>query len=634
MPHAPPVHDAVQRRCAWSRRAWVRLLLLPLVLVSCTQLTPDPPGSPVISSFAADPALAAAGTSVTLSWTVLGADTLRLKPGGIDVTGAASFAVSPAATTTYTLVAENEVGSANASVTVTIGDLARIESFDADGPPVNPGLPASLSWSVTDADTLWLVEPGTGDRIDVMGTTSYAIDMALPGAYTLVAGASAGEVEAVAFPARDVPAFTALVVGQSNAQGVNLAPDAARAFIEAADGVMMLGNDDVWKAASEPLDDCVDQVDTESMDPSKGCAVFEDNNSGVSFGVSLGNRLAAANGGEVFLIPAAKGGSSLAAWAVGDPTDRETLFGNAVVRAQRAGPEQAAPIDHTFEGADYGAVVWYQGESDTATSDLANAYGAKTDAVLDGFQAELGAPVILVQLGRRGDTGTPSDPEPPTVIASRNLLYQRVREAQRTLAAGSQTPGGAPASMARSETFLVVTHDLPMAAGDGRHLSAAGQVELGRRIALSVREHLWGEAVDGTGPRLEQVVQVSSTVIEVQIDRPVTAPDTSGASAYDGYFAVFSGGVAVPIQSVSLKSGAPSVIRIVLAESGPNAVVRYMPPPGRISGFVDDVVRAASCSEPRPGTAMQCLPLPAFGASAEAATLQRLEFFIDTDPAD
>ncbi len=611
------------------------LALLSLMLVSCTQLTPDPPGSPVISSFAADPALAAAGTSVTLSWTVLGADTLRLKPGGTDVTGAGSFAVSPTATTTYTLVAENEIGSANASVTVTIGDLARIESFDADGPPVNPGLPASLSWSVTDADTLWLVEPGSGDRIDVLGTTSYAIDATLPGAYTLIAGASAGEVEAVAFPARAVSAFTALVVGQSNAQGVNLDPDAARAFIQATEGVQMLGNDDVWKAASEPLDDCVGQVDTESMDPSEGCAVFADNNSGVSSGVSLGNRLAAANGGEVFLIPAAKGGSSLAAWAVGDPTDRESLFGNAVVRAQRAGPEQAAPIDHTFGGADYGAVVWYQGESDTANSDLANAYGGKTDAVLDGFQAELGAPVILVQLGRRGDTGTPSDPEPPAVIASRNLLYQRVREAQRALATGALTATSDPSPTRRLETFLVVTHDLPMADGDGRHLSASGQEELGRRIALAIREHLWGEEVDGTGPRLLGVAQLpGNTVIEVETSMPLSPPASPGPGAYDGYFAVFSGGIAVPIQSVSLKSGAPSVIRIVLAEPGPNAVVRYMPPPGRIAGFVTDVVRAASCSEPRPTTAMECLPLPAFGASAEAATLQRLEFFFDTDPAD
>lgn len=610
-------------RSPQARRSFSWLGLLALTLVSCTA-----PEGPVITYFGADPMIAGAGATVILSWSVLGADELRLAPTGIDVTGADSYVVRPTTSTTYTLTAENDQGTSSATVTVTVEDLAVIEAFIVEGDPVNPGLPASLSWVVTNAESLWLLEPGSDERIDVFGTTVFALEATRPGPYTLIAGAPDGEVEAQVHPARAVPAFTALVAGQSNAQGVNfLDPLDALAFIAATEGVQMLGNDYVWKPAYEPLDDCVGQVDVVSADPEGGCEQFDENTSGVSFGVSLGNSLTAVNGGEVFLIPAARGGSALTGsnvWAVGDAADAGTLYGSAIIRARLAETEQAAPIGHEFDGAHYGAMVWYQGESDTTSTAETDDFSERTDAVLDGFQAELAAPVVLVQLSRRGWTGTGD-------VGDRNLLYQRVREAQRALATGSRTPAGAPSPAARADTYLVVTHDLPMA--DGRHLSAAGQVELGRRVALAVREHLWGEAVDGSGPRLERVLQTSDTVLEIRTDRALTPPATTGPGAYDGYFAVFSAGQAVLVSSVALKEGDPSVIRIALAEPAPTAEVRYMPPPGTITGFVGDVVRSASCSEPRPGT-NQCLPMPAFGAVAEAETMQRLETYFEVEPMD
>ncbi len=297
-----------------------------------------------------------------------------------------------------------------------------------------------------------------------------------------------------------------------------------------------------------------------------------------------------------------------------------------MTRAHLAETERAAPIGHRFDGGAYGAIFWYQGESDTNSASETNVFTSKTDAVLDGFQAELDAPVILAQLGRRGETDTDD-------VVLRNVLYQRVREAQRTLATGAQTSEGLASTTSRPDTFLVVTHDLPMAAGDGRHLSAEAQEELGRRVALAVREHLWGEDVDGSGPRLEGVEQVTSTRIEVHTDRTLTPPASTGPGAYDGYFAVFSGGSSIPVTSVTLKPLDASVIVIQLGAPGPDAVVRYMPPPGSITDFVGDVVRAATCAEPRPGTT-QCLPLPAFGASADASSLQRLQFFFDVDPLE
>ncbi len=367
-----------------------------------------------------------------------------------------------------------------------------------------------------------------------------------------------------------------------------------------------------------------------SRDPSSGCDTFSDNNSGVSFGVSLGNELTSVTDDTVYLIPAAKGGSSLAQWSLGLGTeDTDTLFGSAVVRAQVAGSARDAPLGRVFEGDPYGAVVWFQGETDTSTSSLANAYANKTDELLDGFVSALDAPIVLVQLARRGNVEGSDE-------VSRNLLYQIVREQQRRLAAGARLPdtAGSSSPLARAGTHLVVTHDLPMA--DGRHLSAAGQVELGRRVSLAIREYLWNEAVDGSGPRLVRVDKASNLTVRVHADRAVTESKTETAAAYAAYFSVFADGARVPIDAIVRHPDDPKVILITLGESIAGSVdVRYMPPsvPTSVAAFEPDVVRSATCTNPMPVTGA-CLPMPAFGAVAEAATLQRLERFFELDPVE
>jgi hypothetical protein len=82
--------------------------------------TPPPPGFPTISSFTASPIKITPGQSLTLSWTVTGATSLKLDPGSINVTGQTSRSVSPTASTTYQLTAINNVGSVNRNVFVTV----------------------------------------------------------------------------------------------------------------------------------------------------------------------------------------------------------------------------------------------------------------------------------------------------------------------------------------------------------------------------------------------------------------------------------------------------------------------------------------------------------------------------------
>ena len=587
--------------------------------------------APVISSFTAHPEQIPQGGSSTLSWNVLGATTLTLLPDDVDVTGHASWIVAPEVTTIYTLVATSSAGVREEAATVFVGDLPTIESFAPVGELVNPGLPITVAWLVADADSVTLEGPGLPVR-DVGPVGSLEVMPPVPGAtYLLRATNGVGPVEATAMASRAVPAFSVLIAGQSNAKGENVSASEAIGFITAAAGVEMLGNDYVWKVAYEPTGDCVGHVDLVSADPEGGCTAFDQNTSGVSSGVSLSNHIAAATGGEVFIVPAAKSGSALAGtnandnWQPGsDRYDRATLFGSAAYRAQRSGIERGAPIGFTFDGAAYGAVLWYQGTSDTNRT--MEAYFGLTDNVLAAFEEELGTQIILVQLSSRNSTSS-------TAVA-RNVLYQRIREVQRLMADGARTLTGDPATEARAGRHLVVTHDLPMS--DIRHLSAESQVELGRRVSLAVREHLLGEKVDGTGPRLERVERISSsspTVMRVILDREVTAPMSTGPGAYSGYFAAFSDGEEIAISKIELDSSRTSILIELSTDVAGAVEILYMPPAGAPSSIRLDVVRSASCADPIPYTSA-CLPLPAFGIDTSVSASRALQLMVDEADED
>ncbi len=76
-------------------------------------------GPPVIASFTADPATISLGQSSTLSWSVTGATSIWIAQTIGAVTGT-SRAVSPTATTTYTLWAYNSLGMVSQAVTVSV----------------------------------------------------------------------------------------------------------------------------------------------------------------------------------------------------------------------------------------------------------------------------------------------------------------------------------------------------------------------------------------------------------------------------------------------------------------------------------------------------------------------------------
>jgi hypothetical protein len=75
--------------------------------------------SPTISSFTANPTSVAAGSPVTLSWTVANSTYNLINPQAGPVRGT-QIVVIPSATTTYTLYSTNQYGRTTATVTVTV----------------------------------------------------------------------------------------------------------------------------------------------------------------------------------------------------------------------------------------------------------------------------------------------------------------------------------------------------------------------------------------------------------------------------------------------------------------------------------------------------------------------------------
>jgi len=157
-------------------------------------VTAPQPVPPVISAFKAAPTTIAPGASSILSWTVSGAKTLSIAPAPGTVTGT-SVSVSPDITTTYTLTAGNDFGSVTKTVKVTVAlPKPVISSFTASPTTINAGDSATLSWSVTGADTV-SIAPAIGT---VTGN-SISVTPATTNSYTLTATSAGGTVTSTAF---------------------------------------------------------------------------------------------------------------------------------------------------------------------------------------------------------------------------------------------------------------------------------------------------------------------------------------------------------------------------------------------------------------------------------------------------
>lgn len=570
-------------------------------------------GQPIISSFTASSSSVTPGSAVTLTWQVTAPESypaeLTISPGVGPVSGS-SVIVNPNQTVTYTLTATNQLGTDTAQVTVTVGNVPSIGSFTASRSEVSFGEPVTLSWSTSNATSV-TITPSTGGTLSSSGELT--VNPTERTTYRLVAANSFSSVE------REVTVdvwLTFMIAGQSNAVGWHPLNAAGVTVEQNTTNTMMFANDDSWKMASEPVDSNIGQNSShggyDNFQAVTG--IIGQDAPGHSFGVRLGNRLQAGadvNRFKVALLPTAKGGANVFAasssgWRPSSSSirDRTTVFGDALVRAELLEADQDLRLT---------AILWYQGEADSAGNcGNCNSYIANTKRVFTTMNSELrftgegrNVPIIYAQLSHFGDDLSNSD----TINIQRHRGWQDIREKQRLMEAGAYNPTSGTTSLcAVPHMHMVVTHDLPMF--DRSHLTAESQKILGDRINRAFREHILGENIDGTGPRLVSITR-SGNVIRISTTRNI-----NDSSSYGNYFTIFdASGSEVAISSMGRDSSRRTDVLLTLAtDPGEGYTVRYMPPRDPSGGVptnqLTDVIRDTSTG----------LPLPAFGRMVEFAS--------------
>ncbi len=126
---------------------------------------------PVITNLLASPSNAVVGSNVLLGWSTVGATSLVLQPGNIDVTSLTTRIVNPPATTTYTLFATNAFGTVQRSVNVIAGTAPVINSFVVGDANPLYGAETLLNWNITGADTI-SINQGVGPVTGAIGSAS------------------------------------------------------------------------------------------------------------------------------------------------------------------------------------------------------------------------------------------------------------------------------------------------------------------------------------------------------------------------------------------------------------------------------------------------------------------------------
>ncbi len=161
-----------------------------------------------IEYFSADPDVIVSGGLTTLSWSIANADTVSIDNGIGNVPTQGSRAIYPESNTTYTITASGPLGISSAEVTVTVNHPPGIEDFSVDPAEIASGELATLTWSVSNADTVSIDNgignvPAQGSKVVYPeNNTTYTITASNP------LGISSAEVTVTVNPLPEIEYFT------------------------------------------------------------------------------------------------------------------------------------------------------------------------------------------------------------------------------------------------------------------------------------------------------------------------------------------------------------------------------------------------------------------------------------------
>jgi hypothetical protein len=251
--------------------------------------------------------------------------------------------------------------------------------------------------------------------------------------------------------------------------------------------------------------------------------------------IQFGRTLQTALGYPIGLIQTALGGSPLTAWNPSEPGPAP-LFDNMVHCARMAGGRVRG-------------ILWYQGETDAGSDDLALSYAERFSAAVATWRQALETPqlpVLTVQLNRVYN--------PPDAGADRRWTI--VRDAQRR---APQLVDG---------VFVVPALDLPLS--DLIHISPAGNLVLGERLAHAALAGVYGRLNDYRAPSIRSALQTAAGVVVLHFDDVTSRMSTIDLPAVP--FRVEDSRGTIPIAAVTYPGD--STIQLALTRSlGDNAVV-------------------------------------------------------------
>ena len=300
-----------------------------------------------------------------------------------------------------------------------------------------------------------------------------------------------------------------ILAGQSNMEGYGDLTDVT----PANDKVQLLGMDDRWSTAEEPLHWLVDSPDpVHSQNPkdraARSAAFHKTRTKGAGLGLPFADALERATNVPIGLIATAHGGTSMEQWS---PAKKDkggdSLYGSMLRSVKLAGGKAKG-------------LLWYQGESDAMNPDAAKVYAQTFGDFIAAVRDDLGQPDLpfyFVQIGRFVNGGSPRD-------------WNAVQDAERVLA--ERVPNAA----------VVASIDLEL--DDGIHVSTPGQKRLGRRLARIAERELFGQVGATTptfdrankGPRNTLVVKFKGVNIipEMNAGRPGGPNGRDGMRGPDG----------------------------------------------------------------------------------------------------
>jgi hypothetical protein len=156
-----------------------------------------PATAPQITAFTAVPNVISAGQSSKVCWQVINATSISITGIGSNLNANDCSTVSPSATTTYTLTAQNPSGQTQGNVTITVGAL-QILSFTAT-PAFSPasGAPVTLSWTTTGASSVVLVGGNLPANSNLKVNDSFTVNQVSDESYTLTAYGPGGQTVSV-----------------------------------------------------------------------------------------------------------------------------------------------------------------------------------------------------------------------------------------------------------------------------------------------------------------------------------------------------------------------------------------------------------------------------------------------------